>query len=143
VARLVAPGSIALGCGHSALAVQELVYRAGGLMLVNPLLAPGADGDKLMELALESGAEDIVEQDDGSFEVLTAPEDFEQVRDALKAAGLKPDSAESTMRASVDAPLDGDEAVATVRLLEALEDLDDVQRVYTNADIPDEVLESL
>lgn len=107
------------------------------------VLAPGADGDKLMELALEAGAEDIVEQGDGSFEVLTAPEDFEQVRDALKTGGLRPEQAETTMRASVDAPLDGDDAVATISLIEALEDLDDVQRVYTNADIPDDVLESL
>lgn len=103
----------------------------------------GTDGDRLMEVSLEAGAEDIVEHGDGSFEVLTAPEDFERVRDALKQAGLEPEHAESTMRASTAAPVTGEDAESTVKLLEMLEDLDDVQQVYTNADIPEEALTGL
>ena len=104
---------------------------------------PGVDGDKLMEVALEAGAEDIVEHDDGYREVLTAPEDFEPVRDALVAAGLEPESAESTMRASTSVSLDGESAATMMKLIDALEDLDDVQTVYSNADISDEVAASL
>jgi YebC/PmpR family DNA-binding regulatory protein len=104
------------------------------------VFAKGTDGDRLMEVALEAGAEDIVELDDGSFEVLTAPEDFASVRDALAKAGLKAEHAETTMRASTSAVVTGGDAEATVKLLEMLDDLDDVQNVYTNADIPDEAL---
>lgn len=104
---------------------------------------PGVNADKLMEASLEAGAEDIVEYDDGSREVLTAPEDFEAVRDGLTNAGLKPDNAETTMRASTSAPLEGDDALTMLKLIDMLEDLDDVQQVYTNADIPDEVLAAL
>ncbi|MEX0900540.1 MAG: YebC/PmpR family DNA-binding transcriptional regulator [Gammaproteobacteria bacterium] len=104
---------------------------------------PGVNGDKLMEISLEAGAEDIVDHDDGSREVLTAPEDFEAVRDGLTKAGLKPDSAETTMRASTSVSLDGDDAMTMLKLIDMLEDLDDVQQVYSNADIPDEVLAAL
>ena len=107
------------------------------------LFGPGVDGDKLMEAALDAGAEDIVEHDDGSREVLTAPEDFEPVRDALVAAGLEPDDAETTMRASTSVSLGGDDAATMMKLIDLLEDLDDVQDVYSNADIADEVLASL
>jgi YebC/PmpR family DNA-binding regulatory protein len=107
------------------------------------LLPAGTDGDRLMEVALEAGAEDIVENDDGSFEVLTAPEDFEAVRDAVKDAGMEPDHAETTMRASTTVPLSEDDAAVMMKLLEMLEDLDDVQQVYSNADISDEVLAKL
>lgn len=103
----------------------------------------GTDGDRLMEVALEAGAEDIIEHEDGSLEVLTAPEDFEQVRDALRAGGLEPAHTETTMRASTSVALDGEDAETMLKLLEMLEDLDDVQQVYSNADIPDEVLSAL
>lgn len=105
--------------------------------------AAGTDGDRLMEVALDAGAEDIVEHEDGSFEVLTAPEDFEQVRAALKRAGLEPAHAETTMRASTVVALDADDAATMVSMLEMLEDLDDVQQVYSNADISDDVLAAL
>ncbi len=104
---------------------------------------PGVNGDQLMEVSLEAGAEDIVEHHDGSREVLTAPEDFEAVRDGLEKAGLTPDSAETTMRASTSVSLDGDDAMTMLKLIDMLEDLDDVQQVYSNADIPDEVLATL
>ncbi len=104
---------------------------------------PGIDGDKLMEVALEAGAEDIVDHDDGSREVLTAPEDFDTVRTGLEKSGLKPDNAETTMRASTSVFLDGDDALTMLKLIDMLEDLDDVQQVYSNADIPDEILAAL
>ena len=91
----------------------------------------------------DAGAEDIVEHDDGSREVLTAPEDFETVRDALVAARFEPDAAETTMRASTSVSLAGDDAATMMKLIDLLEDLDDVQDVYSNADIADEVLASL
>ena len=115
------------------------LFNASGVILYGPEV----DGDKLMEAALDAGAEDIVEHDDGSREVLTAPEDFERVRDALVAAGFEPASAESTMRASTSVSLDGDDATTMVKLIDMLEDLDDVQSVFSNADISDEVLASL
>lgn len=107
------------------------------------LLPATADGDRLMEVALEAGAEDIVENADGSYEVLTTPEEFETVRDAIKAVGLEVEHSEVTMRASTAVSLGAEAAADMLRLLEALEDHDDVQEVYSNADIPDEVLERL
>ncbi|NJD06480.1 MAG: YebC/PmpR family DNA-binding transcriptional regulator, partial [Methylococcaceae bacterium] len=95
----------------------------------------GVDEDRLMEAALEAGADDVIGNDDGSAEVLVAPENFETVREALVAAGLKPESAEITMRASTSTSLGADDAEKMIRLLERLEDLDDVQNVYSNADI--------
>ncbi len=103
----------------------------------------GVDEDRLMEAALDAGAEDILSNSDGSIDVLCAPEDFETVRDALLAAGLQPELAEVTMRASVNAELDENDAGKMVRLLEMLEDLDDVQQVYSNAEISDEILARL
>lgn len=100
----------------------------------------GSDEDAIMEAAIEAGAEDIVVDDEGSIEVLTDPGDFERVRDAMRTAGHEPESAELTMRASTSAELDLDDAAAMVKLLEMLEDLDDVQEVYSNADISDDVL---
>ncbi len=100
----------------------------------------GSDEDAIMEVALEAGAEDVVTDEDGSIEVLTAPEDFEAVKEALTAAGLKPESAEITMRASTSVALQAGEAEKMIRLLERLEDLDDVQQVYSNADISEDVL---
>jgi YebC/PmpR family DNA-binding regulatory protein len=105
--------------------------------------AGGTDEDQVMELALEAGAEDIVSSDDGSVDVLCAPPDFATVRDALVAGGLEPELAEVTMRASMSADLDADGAASMVKLLEMLEDLDDVQNVYSNAEISEEILASL
>ena len=104
------------------------------------VFAPGTSEDKVMEVALEAGAEDVVGNDDGSFDVLTAPGDFEAVRDALAAAGLKPSEAEVTMRAATGVEVDGEEADQVLKLLEMLEDLDDVQDVYSNAELSDDVL---
>jgi len=100
----------------------------------------GSDEDAIMEVALEAGAEDVITHDDGSIEVVTAPEDFEAVKQALEAAGLAPESAEVTMRASTTVSLNAADAEKMIRLLERLEDLDDVQQVYSNADISEDVL---
>ncbi len=107
------------------------------------LYAPGSDEDRVMEAAIDAGAEDVIVADDHSIEVLTDPAEFETVRDAMRAAGLEPEEAGITMRASTSAELEGDAAVSMAKLLEALEDLDDVQEVYSNADIPDEVYEAV
>jgi YebC/PmpR family DNA-binding regulatory protein len=100
--------------------------------------APGTDEDRVMELALEAGAEDIVTNEDGSIEVLTTPDTYIEVRDTLVSGGLEPADAEVTMRPSTTVSLAGDDAVRMVKLLERLEDLDDVQRVYHNAEIAEE-----
>lgn len=97
------------------------------------ILAPGTSEDKVMEVALEAGAEDVVTGDDGAIEVLTAPGDFEAVKNALEAAGLKPEIAEVTMRPENTVELGGDEAARMQKLLDMLEDLDDVQDVFHNA----------
>lgn len=102
--------------------------------------APGVDEDALMEAALEAGAEDVVPNDDGSIDVLTAFEDFGAVKDALDAAGFTSEAAEVSMIPSTTTELDLDTAQKVVRLVDMLEDLDDVQNVYSNADIPDDVL---
>jgi len=107
------------------------------------LFAPGSDEDAVMEGAIDAGAEDIVVDDDQSIEVLTAPEDFEAVRDKMIAAGLEPETAQLTMRASTNAELCAKEAASMIKMLEMLEDLDDVQDVYSNADISDAVLAEL
>ena len=103
----------------------------------------GVDEDAVMEAALEAGADDILTNEDGSLDVLTAPEDFIAVKDAMQQMGLEPDSAEVTMRASTSVELDAKDAEKMVRLLEKLEDLDDVQNVYSNADISEEILERI
>jgi YebC/PmpR family DNA-binding regulatory protein len=105
--------------------------------------APGADEEQIMELALEAGAEDVVTNDDQSIDVMTAWEDFATVKDSIVAAGLEPDDAEITMLASIAVPLDKDGAEKALALIDSLEDLDDVQNVYTNADISLEVMEQL
>jgi len=97
------------------------------------LFAPGADEDKIMEAALEAGADDVVTNDDGSIEVITAPNDFDAVKAALEAVGLKSEMAEVTMKAGTETVLTGDDAVRMQKLLDALDDLDDVQEVYTSA----------
>jgi YebC/PmpR family DNA-binding regulatory protein len=103
----------------------------------------GSDEDAIMDAALEAGAEDIVTNDDGSTDVLTEPDIFVDVKDALIAAGLEPENAEVTMHASTSATLDLKSAQTMLNLLDVLEDLDDVQKVYSNADIPDDVMAQL
>ncbi len=107
------------------------------------IFAAGSDEDVIMEAAIDAGAEDVIVDDDQSIEVLTEPTDFEEVRDKIVAAGLEPDNAELTMRASTSAELDAKAAASMIKMLEALDDLDDVQQVYSNADISDEILEQL
>ena len=97
------------------------------------VFAPGTSEDKVMEIALEAGAEDVVTDEDGAIEVLTAPADFEAVRDALQAAGLQPEVAEVTMRAENSIELSGEDAARMQKLLDVLEDLDDAQDVFHNA----------
>ncbi len=99
------------------------------------IFAPGTSEDKLMEVALEAGAEDVITGEDGSIEVLTAYADFEAVKNALEAAGLKPEVAEVTMRPENAIDLEGDDAAKMQKLLDVLEDLDDVQDVFHNANI--------
>ena len=99
------------------------------------IFAPGTSEDQVMDIALEAGAEDVVSDADGAIEVLTAPNDFETVKNALEAAGLKPEVAEVTMRAENTIELQGDDAERMQKLLDILEDLDDVQDVYHNAEI--------
>ena len=99
------------------------------------IFAPGTSEDQVMEIALEAGAEDVVTDDDGAIEVLTSPADFEAVKNALQAAGLVPEVAEVTLRADNTIALSGDDAVKMQKLLDVLEDLDDVQNVFHNAEI--------
>lgn len=103
------------------------------------ILAPGTSEDRVMEIALEAGAEDVFTNEDGSVEVITAPNnDFVAVREALEEAGLKPEFAEVTMKPSTENVLTGDDAVRMQKLLDALESLDDVQEVYTSSVIGDD-----
>jgi YebC/PmpR family DNA-binding regulatory protein len=104
---------------------------------------PGTDEDTLMEAALEAGAEDVVVNDDGSLDVITTPEEFTAVRESLTAAGFDTEMGEVTFNASTSAELDEETAERLLKLVEALEDLDDVQEVYHNADISDEIMEAL
>ena len=97
------------------------------------IFAPGTSEDKVMEVALEAGAEDVVSDDDGAVEVLTAPADFEAVKNALEAAGLRAEVAGVTMRPENTIELNGDDAAKMQKLLDVLEDLDDVQDVFHNA----------
>ena len=104
----------------------------------------GVDEDQVMEIAIEAGAEDVkVNNDDGTVEVLTDPKDFMTVREAFEKANLKPLRAEVTMLPKSTTRLEGDEAIKMLKLMEALEDHDDVQHVYANFDIPDEILERM
>ena len=103
----------------------------------------GSGEDAVMEAAIDAGAEDVLVDEDGSIEVLTTPSDFETVRDAMTAAGFEAENAELTMRADTNTELDLDAAGTMVKLIDVLEDLDDVQNVYSNADIPDAILAEL
>jgi YebC/PmpR family DNA-binding regulatory protein len=109
--------------------VAFLFTRCGVL-----LFAPGSDEDRIMEAALEAGADDVQRAEDGSIEVLTGPDEFLGVKAAMAAAGLEAAQAEITQRASTAAPLSGDTAQAMQKLLDMLEDLDDVQAVHSNAE---------
>ena len=105
--------------------------------------APGVDEEQVMEAALDAGAEDIEANDDGSIDVTTPWEDFSAVKGALEQAGLTPEGGEVTMIASTTVPVDASGAETIMGLVDALEDLDDIQNVYSNVDIPDEVLAEL
>ena len=97
------------------------------------IFAPGTDENALMEVALDAGAEDIVNNEDGSIEVVTTPYDFMAIKQRLEAAGFKPEMAEVTMKPENEVVFTGDDAAQMQKLLDALENLDDVQEVYTNA----------
>ena len=99
------------------------------------VFSPGTSEDKVMEVALEAGAEDVITDDDGTIEVLTTPADFEVVKNALNAAGLEPEVAEVTMRPENTIALEGDDATRMQKLLDVLEELDDVQEIYHNASL--------
>ncbi|PUE47426.1 YebC/PmpR family DNA-binding transcriptional regulator [Limnohabitans sp. 2KL-1] len=99
------------------------------------IFAPGTSEDKVMEVALEAGAEDVITDEEGAIEVLTSPADFEAVKNALEAAGLVAEMAEVTMRAENTVTLAGEDAAKMQKLLDVLEDLDDVQNVFHNAEI--------
>ena len=99
------------------------------------VFAPGTSEDQIMEVALDAGADDVVSGEDGAIEVLTAPNDFEAVRNALLAAGLQAELAEVTLRPENSVELSGDDALRMQKLLDVLEDLDDVQAVYHNAEL--------
>lgn len=104
---------------------------------------PGSEEDQIMEVALEAGAQDVVLNEDDSIDVLTAPDDFYTVKEAMAQAKLIPTQAEVTMQASTNTALDLDNAQKMLRLSDMLEDLDDVQQVYSNADISDEIMTKL
>ena len=104
---------------------------------------PGVDEEALMDAALDAGAEDVLSHDDGSVEVQASFESFLNVKDALVTAGLQPAHAEMTMAADISVPLDLAGAEKLLAMIDGLEDLDDVQNVYTNAEIPDDVMEQL
>ncbi|MBK9197167.1 YebC/PmpR family DNA-binding transcriptional regulator [Candidatus Skiveiella danica] len=99
------------------------------------VFAPGTSEDKVMEVALEAGAEDVIADEEGAIEVLTSPADFEAVKNALEAAGLNPELAEVTMRPENTIELTGDDAARMQKLIDVIEDLDDVQEVFHNAEI--------
>jgi len=99
-----------------------------------------SDEDRIMAVAVEAGAEDVIVNDDGSIDVITTPEEFDDIRQAMIDAKLTPEQAEITMRASTNAQLGFEEATRMVKLFEMLEELDDVQRVYSNADISEEIM---
>ena len=118
--------------------VDYMFQKMGVINLSNEL-----DEDSLMEAALEAGADDVLTHEDGAFEVLTQPDDFMPIRDALVEAGFPHEHAEVTLRADNLSPVNTKDAEKILRLLDVLEDLDDVQNVYSNADFPDEALQEV
>ena len=121
-------------CGGNLGTDGSVAYLFNKLGVFN--FAPGADEDQLMEAALEGGADDVVSDEDGSFEVQASPEAYLEVKEALEAAGFQAENAEITMRASTEVEVDDETGRKVLKLLEMLEDLDDTQDVYSNADIP-------
>lgn len=109
--------------------VAYLFTRTGVLTF-----SPDADDEAVLSTALEAGAEDLIEYDDGAFDVLTAPDDYSQVREAILTAGFEPAESDVTMRPATTVELSGDVARTCIKLLDALEDLDDVQNVYSNVE---------
>ncbi len=124
------------GGSLGAVGAVSYLFNQVGLMT----FPPGTSEDRLMEVALQAGAEDVLADADGSMEVLTDPLDYETVRARLMADGFTPATSDITQRASTRTHLEGEAAEAMVQLLDTLDDLDDVQNVYSNAEIPDEVL---
>ncbi|MCL5260473.1 MAG: YebC/PmpR family DNA-binding transcriptional regulator [Gammaproteobacteria bacterium] len=112
------------------------LFKQSGLIC----FAPGSNEDKIMQIALEVGAEDVVSNSDGSVDVITSPEVFSKAKTALEKDGLTPAAAEVTMLANTTVPLNKEAAEKVLSLLDALEELDDVQNVFSNADMPEEVL---
>jgi len=115
------------------------MFDRKGLIVIN---REGIDEEKVMETAIEAGAEDVREED-GTFEVITAPEDFEAVRDALANEKFQFEMSEITMIPQNMAPLEGKDAEKMVKMMDAFDDCDDVQKVYTNADIPDDIANAM
>jgi transcriptional/translational regulatory protein YebC/TACO1 len=140
---------------RTAARVRQVLLHHGGYLgaagavsyLFNPvglmIYAPAMSGKRLTHTALQAGAEDVLRLDDGSIEVLTDPMEFLTVRSLLQASGFTPAVAKVTQRASTLVPLVGEEALSMLHLLKALETLDETQNVYTNAEIPDEILAQL
>jgi YebC/PmpR family DNA-binding regulatory protein len=125
-------------CGGSLGAAGSVAYLFNQVGLMT--YPPGTSEDRLMEVALQAGAEDVLTHTDGSLEVLTDPLDYETVRARLMADGFAPSTSDITQRASTCTRVEGEAAESMVQLLDKLDDLDDVQNVYSNAEIPDEVL---
>ncbi|MGB1882633.1 MAG: YebC/PmpR family DNA-binding transcriptional regulator [Gammaproteobacteria bacterium] len=128
-------------CGGNLGTDGSVAYLFKKVGLLN--FATGVEEDALLEAALEAGAEDVIGGDDGSFEVLTDPDEFSDVRERISAAGFDPESADVTMRSENNSELDASNADKMIRLLDMLEELDDVQKVYSNAGISDEILSGL
>ena len=114
----------------------SVAYQFNKIGVLN--FEPGTPEESVLEVAMEAGADDIVTEDDGSIEVVTSPEAYSDVVSAMEEAGLAPANSEITERATVEVELDVEAGQKVLRLLDALEDLDDAQAVYSNADIPDE-----
>lgn len=112
------------------------LFKQQGLLC----FSPGSDEDKIMQVAIDAGAIDVVNNEDGSIDVLTDPGDFAKIKEVIEQSGLKPALAEISMLASIQVPVEGEVAEKIIRLVEELEDLDDVQNVYSNADFPEEIL---
>ncbi len=118
--------------------VAYLFTKTGSLSF-----AAGSDEEQIMDVALEANADDVQTHEDGSIEVLTSPDEFMNVKDAMTKAGLEPEMAEITMTPSTSVDMEFEDAEKVMRLVDALEDLDDVQNVYTNADFSEEVMAQL
>ncbi len=119
----------------------SVAYMFNKVGIIN--YASGVDEDELLEAALESGAEDVVTNDDGSMDVMTAWEEYLNIKETMVTAGFEPDGGEVTMQADILNALEVEDAEKLLRLVDVLEDLDDVQNVYTNADISDDVMAQL